>query len=120
MYLFIYILWLSINDLHHFAVGNRPFDVVKTRMQQARDKTESTDNTNTGSLQMMQAQENINAKTDDDDDSLGNILKQLSQEGNHVFFSGWYERCLRSCVQFGVTLSLFEVLNLKAAELGML
>ena len=90
-----------------------PFDVVKTRMQQARERQEEVCELDVdfSEAECIQAE---------NDNNIGTILKQISDEGYHVFFSGWYERCLRSCIQFGVTLSLFELLNMKASELGML
>ena len=82
-----------------------PFDVVKTRLQQARDNNE---------VQNGAYAEDMETENDFD------LMKTVQTEGAHVLFSGWSERCARSCVQFGVTLSLFEVLNTSASDLGLL
>lgn len=74
-----------------------PFDTVKTRLQQAREVEE----------------ESGTAAADVDPISL---IKTLDVE---TLFSGVSERVIRSALQFGVTLSLFEVLTAKAGEVGL-
>ena len=74
-----------------------PFDTVKTRLQQAREVEE----------------ESGAAAADIDPISL---IKTLDVE---TLFSGVSERVIRSALQFGVTLSLFDLLTAKAGEVGL-
>ena len=74
-----------------------PFDTIKTRLQQAREEEES----------------DIIPAADMDPISL---MKTL---GAQTLFSGVSERVIRSALQFGVTLSLFDMLNTKASEMGL-
>ena len=74
-----------------------PFDTVKTRIQQAREVEE----------------ESSTAAADIDPISL---IKTLDVE---TLFSGVSERVIRSALQFGVTLSLFDLLTAKAGEVGL-
>ena len=74
-----------------------PFDTIKTRQQQAREEEES----------------DITPAADMDPISL---MKTLDAQ---TLFSGVSERVIRSALQFGVTLSLFDMLNTKASEMGL-
>lgn len=76
-----------------------PFDTIKTRLQQSREDEEESD---------------VTAATDMDPISL---MKTLDAQ---TLFSGVSERVMRSALQFGVTLSLFDMLNAKASEIGLL
>mmetsp|Transcript_11156 Transcript_11156/g.23517 ORF Transcript_11156/g.23517 Transcript_11156/m.23517 type:complete len:327 (+) Transcript_11156:559-1539(+) len=75
-----------------------PADVVKTRLQQARGAGNIVEDMNTFDM----------AKS------------IVDAEGLQVLFSGWFERVIRSIPQFGVTLSLFDILSTKAAEAGVM
>ena len=75
-----------------------PFDTVKTRLQQAREVEEESGTA---------------AAADIDPISL---IKTLDVE---TLFSGVSERVIRSALQFGVTLSLFDLLTAKAGEVGL-
>ena len=76
-----------------------PADTVKTRMQQARASPSEVQDLN--ALEM---------------------AKQIieTEGGVEVLFSGSFERVVRSIPQFGVTLSLFDVLSTKAIEMGIM
>ena len=75
-----------------------PFDTIKTRQQQAREKDEESD-----------------VKSAIDMDPISLMLSLDVQ----TLFSGASERVIRSALQFGVTLSLFDMLNAKASEIGL-
>ena len=75
-----------------------PPDVIKTRLQQARA-----------------------AGTAAEDMNAFEMAKYIvDAEGVEVLFSGWFQRVIRSVPQFGVTLSLFDVLSTKATETGLM
>jgi len=74
-----------------------PFDTCKTRLQQAREADEDGD------------------IADVDIDPIS-LIKTLDVE---TLFSGVSERVIRSALQFGVTLSLFDLLTAKAGEVGL-
>jgi solute carrier family 25 aspartate/glutamate transporter 12/13 len=78
-----------------------PADTVKTRLQQARAASASDDEV-----------EDMNA--------LQMARRIVETEGADVLFSGSFERVVRSIPQFGVTLSLFDVLSTKAMEMGIM
>ena len=75
-----------------------PADTVKTRLQQARDSPSKVQDMN--AVEMAQ--------------------QIIETEGAEVLFSGSFERVVRSIPQFGVTLSLFDVLSTKAIEMGIM
>jgi len=79
-----------------------PFDTVKTRLQQSRE----VDNGN-----MKNACESLALEAD------MNAIELFRTLDVDVLFSGWYQRVLRSSVQFGVTLSLFDILTMKVNEI---
>lgn len=69
-----------------------PADVVKTRIQQAKEEgAEPTHDDDAGFLEVAQS--------------------ILANEGPEVFFSGSLERIVRSVPQFGVTLAMFDVVS---------
>lgn len=74
-----------------------PFDTVKTRIQQAREVEEESG-------------------TAAADIAPISLIKTLDVE---TLFSGVSERVIRSALQFGVTLSLFDLLTAKAGEVGL-
>ena len=86
------------------AILATPFDVVKTRQQQARREQVSP------VLDTLIRQPN----------SVEVFQTIWQEEGPAVFFSGWLERCVRSVPQFGVTLAVFDILNTLAMEHGLL
>ena len=86
------------------AILATPPDVVKTRMQQARQDVSFGDS--------LIAEQAINTKA-------SKVLKDLLEEGGAaILFSGWFERVVRSAPQFGVTLAVFDVLNSIAIDHG--
>jgi solute carrier family 25 aspartate/glutamate transporter 12/13 len=87
------------------AIISTPADVVKTRIQQSRTEDDLRDqplvyDANDGFFQV------------------GSAI--VGQEGPMVLLSGWFERCVRSVPQFGVTLAMFDVLNSLAVDYGWL
>lgn len=79
-------------------------DVVKTRMQQARQNVAYDD--------PLLAEQNQNIKA-------SQVIQDLIDEGGvKILFSGCFERVVRSAPQFGVTLAVFDVLNSMAVEEG--
>eukprot|EP00980_Cylindrotheca_fusiformis_P014965 scaffold4095_cov117-Cylindrotheca_fusiformis.AAC.22 len=87
------------------AVIATPADVVKTRMQQARE----------GLLVdglLLSEQNGSSANT-------SQVIQDLIQEGGlPILYSGCIERVVRSAPQFGVTLAVFDVLNSMVVEHG--
>jgi len=75
-----------------------PFDTIKTRLQQAREDEGESDATATDIIDPI------------------SLIKTLDIQ---TLFSGVSERVIRSALQFGVTLSLFDLLNAKAGEIGL-
>lgn len=71
-----------------------PADFVKTRIQQTREDVNDDDTVGTKNENGMMVAQRI-----------------LAEEGPLVFFSGWFERVIRSIPQFGVTLAVFDLLN---------
>jgi solute carrier family 25 aspartate/glutamate transporter 12/13 len=71
-----------------------PMDVVKTRLQQARE-----DRGEEGMIVDVEQQNGFHV--------LQTIVRE---EGTEVLMSGWLERVVRSVPQFGVTLAVFDVL----------
>lgn len=81
-------------------------DVIKTRMQQARQDVAYDD--------PLIAEQSRNLKT-------RQVIQDLLDEGGiQIMFSGWFERVVRSAPQFGVTLAVFDVLNSIAIQHGWL
>ena len=75
-----------------------PFDTIKTRLQQAREEDEENDVTPASDMDPISLMFSLDVQT---------------------LFSGVSERVIRSALQFGVTLSLFDMLNAKASEIGL-
>jgi solute carrier family 25 aspartate/glutamate transporter 12/13 len=88
------------------AIIATPPDVVKTRMQQV---TACQNSAFEDPLEVCPIQSTSAVET---------LKTLLEEEGSTVLFSGWAERCVRSVPQFGVTLSVFDVLNQVAVEHG--
>jgi hypothetical protein len=75
---------------------------------------------------MQQARQNVA----DDETSLAEqnqntkasqVIQDLVDEGGvKILFSGCFERVVRSAPQFGVTLSVFDILNSMAVEEGLI
>lgn len=75
-----------------------PFDTAKTRLQQAWEEDEACDETSAIDMDPISLIFSLDVQT---------------------LFSGVSERVIRSALQFGVTLSLFDMLNAKASEIGL-
>mmetsp|Transcript_20566 Transcript_20566/g.30208 ORF Transcript_20566/g.30208 Transcript_20566/m.30208 type:complete len:317 (-) Transcript_20566:181-1131(-) len=73
------------------AYLSTPADVVKTRIQALNKKEEDGATKNKKPLEI--------------------VCGIIKTEGPHAFFSGGFERVMRSAPQFGVTLALFDVLK---------
>ena len=80
-----------------------PADFIKTRMQQARTLAESDGINNEKPKTLVEMTEMV-----------------FKQEGLPVFFSGSWERVVRSAPQFGVTLAMFDVYTNLAVKAGLL
>jgi solute carrier family 25 aspartate/glutamate transporter 12/13 len=82
------------------AIISTPADVIKTRLQQSRDR-DMPDVPTYNTTNLIE---------------LGSQI--MAREGRQVLFSGWFERVVRSVPQFGVTLAMFDVLNRVAIDQG--
>ena len=99
------------------AMLSTPADVIKTRIQQARQENGKSNNAMNGE----DASSGAPKYTSLEDSGMGFFQVGsaiVKQEGFLVLSSGWLERVVRSTPQFGVTLALFDVLNGLAVDYG--
>lgn len=121
------------------ALISTPADVVKTRLQQARDVDETSeasvllgkieqhdDYQNHHHLTPIQVQLTSDnqltlAPNGKESASFFSVMGTITKdEGPEVLFSGWFERVVRSVPQFGVTLAMFDLLDTYAVNHGWL
>jgi len=88
------------------AILATPPDVIKTRMQQAKEP------------QDMPFDDPLVTQQGEKTSAIQVFKNILEEEGPQVLFSGCMERVVRSAPQFGVTLAVFDVLNSVAVDRG--
>ncbi|KAI2508356.1 hypothetical protein MHU86_6030 [Fragilaria crotonensis] len=99
------------------AILSTPADVIKTRIQQARQENENQIMNGETVTKGVAVYPSFQGK-DAGFFQVGSAI--VEQEGIMVLGSGWLERVVRSTPQFGVTLALFDVLNGLALDYGWL
>ena len=113
------------------AALSTPADVIKTRLQQAREEQieimpmDSTgldeDDLNELCLATVTVAPDGSATagpTNCNTPFMETLQSIVHDEGAEVLMSGWLERVVRSVPQFGVTLAVFDVLNTIAIQHG--
>ena len=92
-----------------------PADTVKTRMQQSRNVSAPNVIGTSGSGGGLKSM-TLKAKTGEVELGAIGLAKELGVE---VLFSGWSARVVRSAIQFGATLSIFDYLTVLAKGAGL-
>ena len=115
------------------AALSTPADVVKTRLQQAREghnEILAIDSTTIDEDDLEELCVTTVTVAPDGSAAVGptncntsflqTVQSIVRDEGTSVLMSGWLERVVRSVPQFGVTLAVFDVLNTLAVQHGLM